>query len=142
MQLPPTLYQKSYTNHTLPGSTDPEHFDPKSLAPYVYVDEISGTIPELLSLGDSFKETGMKEGPVVVFPKRLERTDWVSLRDSLPIVSKGMWEPGTPGDFDLEEVHNKLGLWQGITRQDKDLVVVAIRSISTHPTHSLLNLWE
>jgi hypothetical protein len=115
------LYQPTHTNHRLPDLS-PALFDPKALAPHIYLDEHTGTIPELLEVEEMFQSLNLKEGPRVYFPPRLEQSDWECTRASVPFANKGMWEFGTPEELSLKAVHERLGMWMGTTDEDREAI--------------------
>lgn len=123
-KLPCSVLQRSYSDRELDYSQPWNTFYPDDLAPCLYFGGLFGKIPELLGLSDQFEAAGTKQGPLIIFPKSLERFTWSQLRKALPFTFPGEIESDCTLDFN--DTMERLKIHLGITEHDKDQIIHAI----------------
>lgn len=98
------------------------------------------TIPDLLGNSAWFKDGKRDKGPLIVFPRRLEQTNWANLRASAPFASRGMWENETLEAMTLKLAHETLDIEMGMTKEELEAVSQFL--VPGVTTQTILDLWE
>lgn len=98
------------------------------------------TIPDLLGNSAGFKDGKRDKGPLIVFPRRLEQTNWANLRASAPFASLGMWENETLEAMTLKLAHEILDIEMGMTKEELEAVSQFL--VPGVTTQTILDLWE
>lgn len=127
-------------DHYLPESQDPTLHDDKNIAPYIYSPYLAQTVPDLLGHNKEFEDSQRDKGALIVFPRRLEQSNWANLRASIPLKSQGMWENETLKPVTLKVAHEALDIDMGMTKQELDVVSQFL--VPGLTSRTVIDVWE
>lgn len=68
----------------------PGTFESQDAAPYLIIDFMCATIPNLLAMADQFQKASWPEGDALFFPKQVIMLTWVQLRKAQPLEITGL----------------------------------------------------